>query len=239
MLISFIILEYNQIHLVNRILNSIYYSNIPSEEYEIIISSNNSTIFPINQNIKIINNFAPKNQSKSRNLAINIAKGTYVVFLDGDDYFIPINLYKLYKTISNKIGFDIFFQKRFFDDVWVKKINDCVLNNVKSAGICHYVVSTNYLFKNNIAFEENKYYYYSEDIPFFIKLLDYNYSSYCSNITHYYGRKCHTSTNYKDVNIKEMQKYYVDMFTTYGYCKNNDILKKLILIMISFIGGVK
>lgn len=233
MLISFIVLSYNQEKMIYNAIKSILYSRIFN--YEIIIVDNNSIDIPIlHKNIKIITNRAIKNQSISRNLGIKCARGKHIIFLDGDDYFIPSNINNIINYIKN-YNYDIYFQNRYYEDNNLRMINIFDLSNVVSAGICHYIIKRLYLLKNNILFEEKKFYYYSEDIPFLIKLLEYN-PQYCfNNSFHYVGIKNPSSTDYKNVDKKQIMMYYIDMNKTFSKYKNKHILYKLTYKMIKFL----
>ena len=241
MLLSFILLNYNQKELMRYSLNSIKYgcafSNI---EYEIILCDNSSsddsidffTKYCNDNNIKykiIINNYK-KNQSISRNLGIAKANGFYILFLDGDDYFNPISLNNLIKILIHK-KYDIIFLDRFYKDENIIKIIKFQPENPFSAGICFYCIRKDFLIKYDIKFEENKYYYYSEDICFYIKLYYYiNKSKYYiyNKWFNYFGIKRKNSTNYNKLSKKDIASYYNSMYIDYKKYERNNNLTNLI-----------
>lgn len=229
MMISFVVLSFNQEKIIKKLFDSIRFS-CNDIEYEIILCDNNSDDsikdmfydYLNHYNIKgtFVLNTLSKNQSTSRNMGIKIASGKYICFIDGDDYINPVNMqYVINEMKSNK---DIIFVSRYYRDQNISKIIEVNLNNPTQCGICYYIPKRQYLIDNNILFEENKYYYYSEDIWFFVLLID---SMKTDNVTvinnnyNYYGIKSETSTNYNNIDKFELTKYYCDMY--------NDLNKKL------------
>lgn len=214
--ISFIILSYNQSKNIIKILDSIRYAQLP--DYEIILIDNNSTDFVFEKvryycisykiNYKLINNTKQKNQSRSRNLGLQEATKEYVYFIDGDDY---LNSYFLH---SIELSEDVIFVPRVAKDFNsnIYKINQ---NNIENK--IFYISPVNafykrdFLLKYNIKHEEEKYYYYSEDLIFacllFDTILEYNIKyKYLNNDFLYFGIKRETSTP-----IKNLESYYSEM----------------------------
>lgn len=215
--ISFIILSYNQKNNIIKIINSIIYAHL-QYSYELIIVDNLSTDNTIttltqyctarNLIFKILENPLPKNQSYSRNLGLKTAIGTYIYYIDGDDYLnsFYLNKIKLQKTVE--------FVPRIMDDHLKYKINT---NNIEKNVLYPTPVQAFYqrefLLKNKIFHEENTFYYYSEDLVFSCLLFDtiiknnveYNYQNLGFI---YFGIKRNTSTNFKEVSLD----YYVDMY---------------------------
>lgn len=229
MLISFIVLSFNQGKIIKKLFDSIRFS-CNDIEYEIILCDNDSEdnikdmfySYLKHHNIKgtFIINTLSKNQSRSRNIGIEIATGKYICFIDGDDYINPVNMqYVINEMKNNK---DIIFVNRYYRDKNISRIIEFNLDNPVQCGICYYITKRQYLIDNCILFEENKYYYYSEDIWFFVLLIDSinkDNVSVINNSYNYYGVKGETSTNYNDINKFELTKYYCDMY--------NDLDKKL------------
>ena len=228
--ISFIILSYNQSKNIIKILNSIRYAQL--SDYEIILVDNNSTDFVFEKvryycvtykiNYKLINNTKQKNQSRSRNLGLQEATKEYVYFIDGDDY---LNSYFLH---SIKLNEDVVFVPRVAKDFnsTTYKINQ---NNIENK--IFYISPVNafykrdFLLKYNIKHEEEKYYYYSEDLIFacllFNTILEYNIKyKYLDNDFLYFGIKRETSTP-----IKDLESYYSEMLRyLIGKINNIDVL---------------
>lgn len=220
--ISFIILSYNQSKNIIKILDSIRYAQLL--DYEIILVDNNSTDFVFEKvryycvtykiNYKLINNTKQKNQSCSRNLGLQEATKEYVYFIDGDDY---LNSYFLH---SIELSEDVVFVPRVAKDFnsTIYKINQ---NNIENK--IFYISPVNafykrdFLLKYNIKHEEEKYYYYSEDLVFacllFNTILEYNIKyKYLDNDFLYFGIKRETSTpiKYLESYYSEMLKYLID-----------------------------
>ena len=91
-LVSIIIPTYNRALCIDRAVSSVI--NQTLTDWELIIIDNNST----DNTIQIVNNFADKRISvtkidnhgiisSSRNLGIDLARGTFVAFLDSDDWW--------------------------------------------------------------------------------------------------------------------------------------------------------
>lgn len=96
-LVSFIITYYNiPLEMLKKCLNSIFSLTLSANELEIILVDDGSDISPINE-IDLTENqqdsiiyIRQKNQgvSAARNIALKIANGKYIQFIDGDDYLI-------------------------------------------------------------------------------------------------------------------------------------------------------
>lgn len=94
-------------------------------DYELIIVNDGSTrietlqclnSYKNNKKIKIINKIN-EGVSEARNYGIKIAKGNYILFLDGDDYFEKDLLYNLYKIVINKDIDILFFKFKTFNSI--------------------------------------------------------------------------------------------------------------------------
>jgi glycosyltransferase involved in cell wall biosynthesis len=93
-LISFIITTYNlTIPLLQKCISSVLQLSLSKQDREIIIVDDGSDISPINDMLDYrdeIIYLRQKNQglSVARNTGLNVASGTYIQFIDGDDYII-------------------------------------------------------------------------------------------------------------------------------------------------------
>lgn len=94
MRLSIIIAVYNGEKTIERALNSVLYSSLSKDEYEIIIINDGSTDDTVNIiapfidkffNIKLINK-ENGGQSTARNIGFQEARGKYIFCLDSDDY---------------------------------------------------------------------------------------------------------------------------------------------------------
>jgi glycosyltransferase involved in cell wall biosynthesis len=102
--ISVIIPVFNVEKYLEKTLESLYQQTLRPENFEIIIIDDNSTDDTLKivkryqkkrGNIKIIHNTENLGPGLSRNKGLDIAKGEYVFFLDGDDYLDIITLEQL------------------------------------------------------------------------------------------------------------------------------------------------
>ena len=96
-LVSVVIPTYNRAFCIERAISSVI--NQTLTDWELIVVDNNST----DNTVEIINNFLDDRISiakidnngivaKSRNLGIKLANGTFVAFLDSDDWWVPEKL---------------------------------------------------------------------------------------------------------------------------------------------------
>src|SRR5574344_1996532 len=92
--LSIIVPSYNADKYLQRCINSLLHQDIQNAEYEIIIIDDGSTDKTLeiahefegrSENITVISQ-TNQGQSAARNAGLNIAKGLYVWFVDGDDY---------------------------------------------------------------------------------------------------------------------------------------------------------
>ncbi|MCB2202849.1 glycosyltransferase family 2 protein [bacterium] len=97
--VSIIIAIYNVADFLPKCLESIKQQSLMPKEYEVIIVDDQSTDDSLNiakkfqflnDNVVIIENEQNIGPGKSRNVAIESAKGEYLYFLDGDDYLDPV-----------------------------------------------------------------------------------------------------------------------------------------------------
>ncbi|WP_313114912.1 glycosyltransferase family 2 protein [Aequorivita sediminis] len=110
MVFSIIIPVYNAASYIERCLNSVYNQNIEDNLFEVVIiddgSPDNSTkiaetITEGKTNVKIYSQ-ENKGLGGARNTGIEKSMGTYLIFLDADDYLEPNCLLKIYKKIRDE-----------------------------------------------------------------------------------------------------------------------------------------
>jgi glycosyltransferase involved in cell wall biosynthesis len=130
--LSIIIPCYNLESYIKTCLDSILMQNLPFERYEVIIVNDGST----DNTLGVINNFISDNslknfsvfskknekQSIARNFALDVAKGKYIWFIDGDDYILPDTLAVLLNKMSN-LNLDILW----FDHNLVDECHEILL----------------------------------------------------------------------------------------------------------------
>lgn len=174
--ISFICLCYNQENSIIKLIESIKNSKI---NYEIIVIDDHSTdnsILNIQKykDVKlIINNKNLNNQSYSRNQGVNIATGDYIMYMDGDDYYESQHLNNLYNFINKQDNPEIIFLpiKHITSDNNVYYTTWNFSDNEYLHSVARCCISKHFLDRNNIKWDEHKYYVDSEDCYYFFNLL--------------------------------------------------------------------
>ena len=115
-LFSVIIPMYNVSSFVEKCLGSVYSQDIEEEEYEVIIvddcSSDNTLIIvesltETHDNTLLLKHDKNQKQGSARNTAMRMAKGEYIVFLDGDDCWQYTNVLTTFKKIIEETHADI------------------------------------------------------------------------------------------------------------------------------------
>lgn len=109
---SIIIPNYNEEKYIRRCLDSIFNQTVDRTKYEVIVIDDGSTDKSVDiitkYNVKLLNSNR-LGAGGARNKGIDIAKGKYIILLDGDDYLYKNNvLEKLDKELDNQ---DIVFVK--------------------------------------------------------------------------------------------------------------------------------
>lgn len=163
MSVTFIILNYYQSFYIRYIIQSIRYSRI-FINYNIVIVDNNSDIQDLAKihNVYITSNQCPNNKSKSRNLGIKYSLNTHMIFIDGDDYLIPLHLSKVLEVCLKKYD-SLFCQRLQFND------KNRLVNSRNKFATHSIIISRSISIKHNIFFEENIFNFIYEDL-FFLTL---------------------------------------------------------------------
>ena len=141
-LVSVIITTHNRLTLLQRAINSVYSQTYKSIELIVVddASTDDTPLFCQKQSFRYVY-ISPK-ESKggnyARNQGIRLAKGTYIAFLDDDDYWLPTKIEKQVELIKEKKNELVFCAKRFefveksdikYVDVFPKFINSGDLSN--------------------------------------------------------------------------------------------------------------
>lgn len=153
-LISFIIPIYNVELYLDECIQSILKQNLVN--FEIILINDGSTDksleicekYSLRKEVKIVNQ-KNSGQSKARNVGIDLAQGTYIAFIDSDDYYInnkvkdieKILLTEKYDLIVGKIK--IFYEnnKKELPKTKYKSLEN--INNLSGEDALEYLIKTN------------------------------------------------------------------------------------------------
>lgn len=149
MLISVVVPFFNEIHLINRAVKSVFVQIEDNDnvEFEILIGNdgpytNNEIINSIEAKyrdiVRIVKNQNLKGPGPARNCGLEVAKGDLIAFLDADDFWLPGKI-KLQLDLYIR-GFNFIATAYVFDSVDVvilppKPLIDDKLNVFKSLGI--------------------------------------------------------------------------------------------------------
>lgn len=192
MLLSIVIPVYNLEDYLARCLNSIIHQNYDKNDYEIIIVNDGSTdgsqdiIDDYVNRFENISAICQKNSgvSDARNRGLELAKGEYVWFIDGDDWISKDSIAYLAEIAINEKPDYILFGYRRTDqnttselnlrDYNVRKsINGYInLESCYAAGVCFYWMKKSIIDAQNIFF--NKRMKYGEDALFINQLKVYS-----------------------------------------------------------------
>ena len=177
-LISIIIPVYNSEKFVGDCIESVLMQNFDKKKYEIIIIDDCSTDKTFNlcrkyqekySGIKLLKNNKNYGVSFSRNKAVNIAKGKYIIFIDSDDLLKTKSLQKIFNKIKeNNFDFIISLQMSQVEkEKYLKKIlstkknTKFLLNFLKkrkrnySYYPWNFILKKDFLKKNKISFNKN------------------------------------------------------------------------------------
>ena len=177
-LISIIIPVYNSENFIGDCIKSVLVQNFDKKEYEIIIIDDCSTDKTFNlcrkykkkySSIKLIKNNKNYGVSFTRNKAVNIAKGKYIMFIDSDDLLEKKSLKKIFKKIKeNNPDFIMSLQmsqmekKKYFKKILsTNKSTKSLLNFLKkrkrnySYYPWNFILKKDFLKKHEISFNKN------------------------------------------------------------------------------------
>ena len=176
---SIIICGYNIEKYINRAIKSVL--NQKFKDYELILindGSEDNTLSEMkkyeSENIIVINNEENKGLGASRNIGVKIAKGEFIIYLDGDDELYNNETLEKINEVVTKDNADI----SFFGVKYVGGDNKVYLSNKENStkearlscdvffGVPSKCWKTQFLRDNNITFIENMYY---EDMVYSMK----------------------------------------------------------------------
>ncbi len=249
---SFVIPCYNGEKYIKKCLESIFRQKI--NNYEIIVTNDGSKdnskeileSYVKSNNIKLINS-VNKGLSNARNMAINRAKGQYIIFVDIDDYIKDDFLESIDREISDdldllKIGFTkVFTDKEEVADTCVfDTVNgkEAFLKLINSKTIFEtawsYVINRNFFLKNKFKFEVGKYHEDMGLIPYMItkskKIKSISYNGYMYVQTQ---NSITRNTNYK----KEYKKSLDIIYFFKKYCDMLDVNNETNKVLLSFLAS--
>ncbi|SEL21805.1 Glycosyltransferase involved in cell wall bisynthesis [Methanobrevibacter gottschalkii] len=192
--VSVILTAFNEEKYIGKAIDSIL--NQTLTDFELIIVNDGST----DNTLNIINSFEDKRiklishdnigPGASRNKALNIAKGEYIMYLDGDDWYHGDGLEIAYKEAKNKDTDFTFYQMINYDEktgktyendwfnlnIFDESFENTVfnINDFKgsifdlSVGVCQKIYNTSFLKRIDAKFPEGILF---EDMPFFYYVL--------------------------------------------------------------------
>lgn len=261
MTVSFIIPVYNVEKFLTQCVTSVLQQTY--KDIEVILVDDGST----DNSPALCDDFAKKDNrvkvihkkngglSDARNTGLKAALGEYVVFMDSDDFWDSnTHLEKLIDHIkcNGECDFIGFNTSYYYHDTetykkWVKYSDKACSTKDKNIIICELVASgtfpmsacmkivkRDFLLKNNIYFKLNLR---SEDVPWFIELLDK--AQYCRFVNEYIyayrkngGASITTTYSTKSFNdILEIIKYELDTISQRSF---NDDAKNAILSFLAY-----
>ncbi len=160
MFLSIIIPVYNAAATIERCLDSIWSQGLPENDFEVICvddcSSDDSasllkSIALAHPQLRIVPNKENLRAGGTRNHGVREAIGTYIVFIDADDYFHPGGLKEAY-DYQNKMRLDILMCD--FARHTVKAPNDNLVHKFKSQAV---MTGREFLVTNTLPYAPWKY----------------------------------------------------------------------------------
>ena len=237
-MISIIVPVYNAEHKIDNLIKSLLSQS--SKDFEVIFiddKSNDDTVNYINQtlfnkkiNYKILSNDINMGPGLSRNRGIKESKGSYILFVDADD-FIETNTISDFENIINEKSIEILFfdyirknKKSSIRFKTIKNVNDGLniknlIFNANLSAMCK-LYSKDFLIKNNLLFPP---YYRGEDIIFSINaILKANNYYYLENSYYIYDIQNDSITMTMPGKIK-----IEELLDKYSYIDKNDLSNDL------------
>ncbi len=201
--------------------------------------------------IAIIKQEVNEGLSSSRNVAMKIAKGDYIMFLDSDDWLELDACEKLYNQISKyNNDFVVFNINKYYESKGTKKevnrlenfayvldnhntkVSDLDINFLKGAECWYKIYNRDFLINNNIFFEGKKY----EDSLFSLKIFIFAKSiSFLNGFFYNYRKRNDSITGNYDNNVFFIQQNRA----CFEYLKKNNIENKEKYIYAKLITGIR
>ena len=213
-MIDIIIPVYNNEDKLKRTLSSIALQKIRDLINVYIIDDNSSNnlddicdIFKDDINITVRKNKACIGIAQSKNKAMEISKGKYIMFIDpGDVFYNPFSVNELYQTIKNN-KLDCVYGKYFNIDGDI--VAERVLDDENTIAK---IYSRKYLTDNKIKFIDDKY-YYDYIFNYEVVLGTQNFDIFDSFIVSHQGNNDSFKDDYKKVSnyIKSINTLIVNM----------------------------
>ncbi|MDA3882303.1 MAG: glycosyltransferase family 2 protein [Bacteroidales bacterium] len=142
---SIVLPTYNRAHMLPKAIESVLSQTF--EDFELIIvddASTDNTVSCIksysDSRIVYLRNEKNLERCRSRNVGIERASGTYICFIDSDDYHLPFHLEELYNEIQNLSKPQVLFFTNAFDE----KLNvrsKRVCPPIENYNVFHYIVT--------------------------------------------------------------------------------------------------
>lgn len=196
-LLSIIVTVYNIENYITRCIESLLDQEFCPNEYEIILINDGSTDnseqicqhYAILHNNIILINQINQGVSAARNLGLEIARGKYICFVDGDDYLISNGLSTVFSSYTLKDNPDVTIYQRYIiknhlDSLTEEKIERQRGKRLFVGNGHNYILSQGLIFNVTLAFFKKSFllennlkfldYTIAEDFLFFTSVLFLN-----------------------------------------------------------------
>jgi glycosyltransferase involved in cell wall biosynthesis len=227
-LFSVIIPVYNTKKYLNQCINSVLKQKY--KNFEIILINDCSTdgssdvcnSYKNYEEVKVIHNKKNNGAGISRNIGISLATGTYLIFLDSDDYLYQGCFQGLKKLINKNKNKDVIITKFFaeqppYSNNYLfkknfsrsKNTNEFIAHINKAnyqANVCwHYIIKKNFVIKNKLRFIDAKL---NEDQEFVTRLLCFMKSFVLYKGQYYYHRE-RPGSLYRSIDLKTTKSFLI------------------------------